>query len=130
MEWRCNGKGYVAYRNFLLRRIDGGAASSCASTSSNSGRWAPSPAYAAFSEADSWSSSKDLRRNSGPLLRNLSISSKQSDPERHVRFAEPAYSFVGMHCIFDDCKASGLLPYSHGAQFQNFISDGNKLLLF
>ncbi|BAF06328.2 Os01g0776400 [Oryza sativa Japonica Group] len=58
MEWRCNGKGYVAYRNFLLRRIDGGAASSCASTSSNSGRWAPSPAYAAFSEADSWSSSK------------------------------------------------------------------------
>lgn len=47
-----------------------------------------------------------MRRNSGPLLRNLSISSKQSDPERHVRFAEPAYSFVGMHCIFDDCKAS------------------------
>lgn len=34
-EWRCNGKGYVAYRNFLLRRIDGGAASSCASTPSN-----------------------------------------------------------------------------------------------
>jgi hypothetical protein len=29
-EWRCNGKGYVAYRNFLLRRIDGGAASSSA----------------------------------------------------------------------------------------------------
>nr|CAB3478479.1 unnamed protein product [Digitaria exilis] len=28
MEWRCNGKGYVAYRNFLLRRIDGGSAHS------------------------------------------------------------------------------------------------------
>lgn len=27
-EWRCNGKGYVAYRNFLLRRIDGGSAHS------------------------------------------------------------------------------------------------------
>ncbi|GJM92956.1 hypothetical protein PR202_ga09465 [Eleusine coracana subsp. coracana] len=103
MEWRCNGKGYVAYRNFLLRRIDG---SSAHSTPSNSGRWAPSPGSATFSDADSWSSLRDLRRNSGALSRTISISSKQSDPERHVRFAEPAYSFVGMHCIFDNCKAS------------------------
>lgn len=27
-EWRCNDNGYVAYRNFLLRRIDGGSAQS------------------------------------------------------------------------------------------------------
>ncbi|PNT72964.1 hypothetical protein BRADI_2g51580v3 [Brachypodium distachyon] len=44
--------------------------------------------------------------NSGILSRTASVSSKQSDSERHVRFAEPAYSFVGMHCIFDNCKAS------------------------
>ncbi|KAG0539631.1 hypothetical protein BDA96_03G339000 [Sorghum bicolor] len=103
MEWRCNGKGYVAYRNFLLRRIDGGSAQS---TPSNSGRWAPSPVHATLSEADSWSYLRDLRSNSGVLSRTLSIGSKHSDTERHVRFAEPAYSFVGMHCIFDNCKAS------------------------
>lgn len=50
---------------------------------------------------------QDLRTNSGVLSRTVSIGSKQSDAERHVRFAEPAYSFVGMHCIFDNCKASG-----------------------
>ncbi|XP_048564704.1 WD repeat-containing protein 13 isoform X6 [Triticum urartu] len=103
MEWRCNGKGYVAYRNFLLRRIEA-ASSSAHSTPSNSGRWFASPTT--FSEADSWSSIRDLRSNSGKLSRTMSVSSKQSEPERHVRFAEPAYSFVGMHCIFDNCKAS------------------------
>ncbi|GJN17512.1 hypothetical protein PR202_gb04587 [Eleusine coracana subsp. coracana] len=119
MEWRCNGKGYVAYRNFLLRRIDGGSAHS---TPSN--RLVPlalnfaasSPAYGGFEERDACPKPvansdvtclmQDLRRNSGALSRTISISSKQSDPERHVRFAEPAYSFVGMHCIFDNCKAS------------------------
>ena len=50
---------------------------------------------------------QDLRSNSGVLSRTVSIGSKQSDTERHVRFAEPACSFVGMHCIFDNCKASG-----------------------
>lgn len=50
---------------------------------------------------------QDLRSNNGVLSRTVSIGSKQSDTERHVRFAEPAYSFVGMHCIFDNCKASG-----------------------
>nr|CAB3474434.1 unnamed protein product [Digitaria exilis] len=81
MEWRCNGKGYVAYRNFLLRRIDGGSAHS---TPSNSGRWVPSPGPA-LSEADSWSSIRDLRTNSG-LSRTVSISSKHSDTERHLRY--------------------------------------------
>ncbi|CAO2178040.1 unnamed protein product [Urochloa humidicola] len=111
MDWRCNGKGYVAYRNFLLRRIDGGSAHS---TPSNSGRWAHSPGPA-LSEADSWSSIRDLRTNSG-LSRTVSISSKQSDTERHVRFAEPAYSFVGMHCIFDSCKTSvTILKFGHAS---------------
>ncbi|KAM0894978.1 hypothetical protein ACQ4PT_024137 [Festuca glaucescens] len=104
MEWRCNAKGYVAHRNFLLHRLDGGAASSSAhSTPGNSGRWFAAPAT---SEVDSWSSIRNLRSNSGVLSRTVSVSSKQSEPERHVRFAEPAYSFVGMHCIFDNCKAS------------------------
>ncbi|KAL6845458.1 hypothetical protein ACP4OV_024953 [Aristida adscensionis] len=107
MDWRCNGKGYVAYRNFLLRRIDGGSPQSTPSNSMvGNGRWASTTGLATFSEADSWSSVREWRSNSGMLSRTASISSKQSDAERHVRFAEPAYSFVGMHCIFDNCKAS------------------------
>jgi hypothetical protein len=43
---------------------------------------------------------------SGVLNHTISIGSKQSDTEWHVRYAELAYSFVGMHCIFDNYKAS------------------------
>jgi hypothetical protein len=32
---------------------------------------------------------------------------KERPPGCHVRFGEPALSFVRMHCIFDSCKASG-----------------------
>ena len=64
------------------------------------------PTHAALS-SDITCLMQDLRTNNSGLSRTLSISSKQSDTERHVRFAEPAYSFVGMHCIFDSCKTSG-----------------------
>ena len=64
------------------------------------------PRHAALS-SDITCLMQDLRTNNSGLSRTLSISSKQSDTERHVRFAEPAYSFVGMHCIFDSCKTSG-----------------------
>lgn len=37
-----------------------------------------------------------------------SFSSSASDGDRPRRQGtEPAYSFVGMHCIFDQCRASG-----------------------
>lgn len=50
---------------------------------------------------------QDLRSNSQAFSRRLSFGSSISDSDRQTRFAEPAYSFVGMHCIFDNCKASG-----------------------
>jgi hypothetical protein len=48
---------------------------------------------------------------SGVLNHTISIGSKQNDTEWHVRYVELAYSFVGMPCIFDNCKASVFLSY-------------------
>jgi hypothetical protein len=45
------------------------------------------------------------------LNHTISIGSKQNDTEWHVRYVELAYSFVGMPCIFDNCKASVFLSY-------------------
>ncbi|KAG4160541.1 hypothetical protein ERO13_D01G004000v2 [Gossypium hirsutum] len=68
-----------------------------------------------LSEVESWSSSKDLR--SGTLASNhrTSFSSSISDSD-HPRGqgVEPAYSFVGMHCIFDQCKSAvTVLKFGH-----------------
>ena len=54
---------------------------------------------------------QDLRspsQASQALSRTTSFSSNVSDTDdRPRRRSEPAYSFVGMHCIFDQCKAMG-----------------------
>lgn len=50
---------------------------------------------------------QDVQSGSQPSPRR-SFGSSNSDNDRpRNRRAEPAYSFVGMHCIFDQCKASG-----------------------
>ncbi|CAL5335128.1 unnamed protein product [Camellia sinensis] len=51
---------------------------------------------------------RDLRSGSQALSHGPSFSSKASnasDGDHPRRKAEPGYSFVGMHCIFDQCKA-------------------------
>jgi len=95
----------IILRTFVIRKLIRWNLTTLLFLQLTSGRWAASPGPA-LSEADSWSSLRDLRTNNSGLSRTVSISSKQSDTERHVRFAEPAYSFVGMHCIFDSCKTS------------------------
>ncbi|KAB1207324.1 WD repeat-containing protein 13 [Morella rubra] len=51
--------------------------------------------------------SQDLQSGNPGSSRRTSFSSNASDNDRpHQRGAEPAYSFIGMHCIFDQCKAS------------------------
>ncbi|XP_027354574.1 WD repeat-containing protein 13 [Abrus precatorius] len=117
-EWRCNGKTYVAYRNYISRPRDweSSRAPSLQSTPGNSGRWFPSPSPCSrWSEVDSISSGRDLQ-NANPLYNNrtsFGSSASESDRPRH-RGAEPAYSFVGMHCIFDQCKASvTVLKFGH-----------------
>ncbi|KAE9448289.1 hypothetical protein C3L33_19817, partial [Rhododendron williamsianum] len=49
---------------------------------------------------------QELRSGNQALSHRLSFSTNASDSDRpHIKRAEPAYSFVGMHCIFDQCKA-------------------------
>lgn len=47
---------------------------------------------------------QELRSGSQVLSRS---SSNMSDGDLPHRKTEPAYSFVGMHCVFDQCKAMG-----------------------
>ncbi|EOX97910.1 Transducin/WD40 repeat-like superfamily protein isoform 1 [Theobroma cacao] len=119
LDWRCNEKGYVAYRNYIRRprNWENLQIPSHSSTPGNSGRWisTPSPLSHLF-EVESWnSSSRDLR--SGTLASNhrTSFSSSISDSDRPRRQGvEPAYSFVGMHSIFDQCKAAvTVLKFGH-----------------
>ena len=52
---------------------------------------------------------QDLRSTNLPSTHRTSFSSTASDNDsQRRRGAEPAYSFVGMHCIFDQCKAAGI----------------------
>lgn len=111
-DWRCNGRGYIAYRNYISRprNWENLQIPSRLSTPGNSGRWMPSPSpVSQLLESDSWNSLKDLRspsQASQALSRTTSFSSNASDTDdRPRRRSEPAYSFVGMHCIFDQCKA-------------------------
>ncbi|PIN12099.1 hypothetical protein CDL12_15299 [Handroanthus impetiginosus] len=107
-DWRCNGKGYVAYRNYINRprNWESLQTPSHSSTPGHSGRWVPSPnPPSPFFEADSWSTGRDIRSVSRALSHSTSFSSNASDIEYPRKKGEPAYSFVGMHCIFDQCKA-------------------------
>ncbi|CAF1976142.1 unnamed protein product [Brassica napus] len=63
-------------------------------------------------EAESFSSSRDLRSANQVSSRRLSFSSSLSDGDHSFRRGgggfEHAYSFLGMHCIFNQCKSSGI----------------------
>uniref|UniRef100_A0A6N2MR13 Uncharacterized protein n=1 Tax=Salix viminalis TaxID=40686 RepID=A0A6N2MR13_SALVM len=116
LDWRCNGKGYASYRNYIRRPRNWDSLPSHQSTPGNSGRLlqSTSPLSHLF-EVDSWTSSRDLRSINLPSTHRTSFSSTASDNDslRH-RGAEPAYSFVGMHCIFDQCKAAvTVLKFGH-----------------
>ncbi|KAL4308270.1 hypothetical protein GQ457_01G000620 [Hibiscus cannabinus] len=118
LDWRCNGKGYVAYRNYISRprNWESSQIPSYSSTPGNSGRWVStsSPLSHLF-EVESWSSSKDLRSGALPSNHRTSFSSSMGDSDRpRGQGTEPAYSFVGMHCIFDQCKAAvTVLKFGH-----------------
>ncbi|CAH1448067.1 unnamed protein product [Lactuca virosa] len=83
---RCNGKGYVAYRNFITRLEDRMKLQSPSHLSSpgTSGQWAPSSGPTSIThDIDSWSFSRDPSES------------------------QTVHSFVGMNCIFDQCKSMG-----------------------
>lgn len=116
IEWRCNGKGYVAYRNFIARPRNWESLLLQSHSPNQSGRWIGSSGpLSLLLEVDSLNSSRDLRGSS--QARN-SFSSSTSDYDhrfdRSRKKDEPAYSFVGMHCIFDQCKvAVTVLKFGH-----------------
>ncbi|MED6155895.1 hypothetical protein PIB30_009671 [Stylosanthes scabra] len=117
-DWRCNGKTYVAYRNYISRpkNWESSRVPSLQSTPGNSGRWMSSPnPFSRWSEADSWTSSRDVQIPNPASNHRASFGSSVSDSDRpQPRGVEPGYSFVGMHCIFDQCKAPvTVLKFGH-----------------
>lgn len=116
-DWRCNGKGYVAFRNYINRPRNWESlhVPSHTSTPGQSGRWLSSPGpLSLLFEVDSWSSSRDLRNGNQSYSHRTSFSSSASDIDHPRRKIEPAYSFIGMHCIFDQCKtAVTVLKFGH-----------------
>ncbi|XP_057454703.1 uncharacterized protein LOC130746172 [Lotus japonicus] len=117
-DWRCNGKTYVAYRNYICkpRNWETLRASSLQTTPGNSGRWISSSSpLSRWSEVDSWSSGRDVLSANPVSNHRSSFGSNASDSDRPRRHGvEPAYSFVGMHCIFDQCRASvTVLKFGH-----------------
>lgn len=63
---------------------------------------------------DSWSSSRGLVSGSQALSHSPSSSSIASEIDHPRRKVEHAYSFVGMHCIFDQCRAMvTILKFGH-----------------
>ncbi|XP_028765613.1 WD repeat-containing protein 13 [Neltuma alba] len=118
IDWRSNQKGYVAYRNYISRPRDweSSQAPSLQATPGNSGRWIlpPSP-HSRWSEVDSLSSVRDLQSANPLSSHRTSFGSSLGDNDRpRQRGVEPAYSFVGMHCVFDQSKASvTVLKFGH-----------------
>jgi hypothetical protein len=90
-KWELNGQGYVAFHEYMrhLKTLQGSQTSQPASPTSTQGALDSGP-WAAY-ERGSWSSSR------GGAV---------SESGAQEILSEPGYSFVGMHCVFDECKAS------------------------
>lgn len=112
--WELNGKGYVAFHKYMqhLKVLDKSQPSSPVSGQGASDR-GPWTAY----ERGSWSSSRGGS--------TVSESGGSEIP------AEPGYSFVGMHCIFDDCKASvNVVKFGHmSSDLLSFAASNGLIML-
>ncbi|CAI0377606.1 unnamed protein product [Linum tenue] len=111
LDWRCNGKGYIHYRNYIRRprNWEKSQVPSLLSTPGNSsGRWfRSSSSFSQLYDMESLSSSRDVPSFNPSSARRTSVSSGGSDINHpRERQPEPGYSFVGMHCIFDHSKAA------------------------
>ncbi|GAQ81514.1 hypothetical protein KFL_000820210 [Klebsormidium nitens] len=116
--WKCNGVSYVQYRDFQRYKKYGRQPTTSAwsdipiRSHSRQGSLTPSsPGPPQMSP-----SGEDLRKNRGGSFSSLSrtisrrdsVSSTTSEASHTSSLSatkdEPAYSFVGMQCIFDDSK--------------------------
>ena len=99
-NWELNSQGYVSFHEYLrlLKKLENPQYSRATSPLSTQGASDSGP-WAAY-ERGSWSSS----RGGG----TVSESGFAEFP------TEPGYSFVGMHCVFDECKASvNVVKFGH-----------------
>ncbi|KAK1352219.1 WD repeat-containing protein 13 [Heracleum sosnowskyi] len=117
-DWRCKGRGYVAFRNYINRPKNWENLHNAGHTGTpgQSGNWMQSlGSFGQLSlllEGDSWSTIREVQSNSQALSQSASLSSNASESPRIK--GEPAYSFVGMHCIFDQSKAMvTVLKFGH-----------------
>ncbi|GER50334.1 transducin/WD40 repeat-like superfamily protein, partial [Striga asiatica] len=121
-DWRCNGRGYVAYRNYINRPKNGDSlqtpsAPSTPGNSFSSTQFSHQVNLLVDASVDDGcqlqvhyhhsltQTAGDVRSFSQAMSHRTSFSSSTSDIEFPRKKGEPAYSFVGMHCIFDQCKA-------------------------
>ncbi|KAG6508456.1 hypothetical protein ZIOFF_033830 [Zingiber officinale] len=119
--WSLIGPGLPVFRGLIHRRID---------------RIRPPYGHAEDKSSSLWSISFQTSIKQFEALRSicslsiysasltprviLNVASQSSsagnslDSDRQIRHAEPAYSFVGMHCIFDNCRASAtIVKFGH-----------------
>ncbi|CAK9142056.1 unnamed protein product [Ilex paraguariensis] len=100
-DWRCNGKGYVAFRNYINRPQNWESlhTPSHSSTPGQSGRWMPSSSpLSILLDVDSWSTN----RLSGIYDTSLSGYKKENQPmtepqPKYSAFREASFG----HAIFD-----------------------------
>ncbi|CAN0910517.1 WD repeat-containing protein 13 [Linum grandiflorum] len=113
-DWRCSGKGYVSYRNYIRRpsNWEKSQVSSLRSTPGNryyirTLELVILPFSLHGSGVCGGGTILDVPSVNPSSTRRTSVSSNGSDMDRsRERRPEPAYSFVGMHCIFDQSKAA------------------------
>ncbi|KAL2632123.1 hypothetical protein R1flu_016809 [Riccia fluitans] len=110
--WKGNGRGYVDYREYIrqYKQWDNSRPTSPLSYPGDSGRWSSSP-Y--LNDRSSENNSKGRASNSSFVGPRTSFGSAGESETLNFHH-EPGYSFVGMHCIFDDIKASvNVLRFGH-----------------
>ncbi|KAJ7533984.1 hypothetical protein O6H91_13G074200 [Diphasiastrum complanatum] len=113
-SWECNGAGYVAYRRYIqnFKQWDNSRPPTPSSRLEDSAGCA-SPSYrsADFCNGDSFDYGKGRPSTSSTTSQNASTNFGNN---QSISSKEAAYSFVGMHCIFDECKASvNVLKFGH-----------------
>ncbi|KAG6552011.1 hypothetical protein Mapa_006317 [Marchantia paleacea] len=110
--WKCNGRGYVAYREYIrqCKQWDNSRPTSPLSYPGDSGRWSGSPFPYDRSSGNNSRGRPSVSSFVGPRTSFGSATESETLSYQH----EPGYSFVGMHCIFDDIKASvNVLRFGH-----------------
>lgn len=124
-DWKCNGKGYVAYRNYIYCLKNSNHLQLSQPSTPGNSQWVASPGPLSLGyERDSWNSIKDMHGSTFEGSQRTSFSSTTSAVDYPQIVKEPGYSFVGMHCIFDCCKGSAVTVVKFGHLSSDLLAYG------